>query len=530
MPDKPLPRYWARFIKQYNRRETHWYVSKIKSYDMDSLRQLQQGLRLLDKWFVRYESLGRKDRLKLLAFSHPTQRGKKSDKDLSTVLKWTPPTELFFAWLLDREGAISEANRPAGIRERYEAILRMIDEDAPYRVLRARYGEKLLNDLAANARNFLSMYKKLGLAWVESEQTVSLTSTGERYIAAETDEELRAIFERQVVKWQLYNPTLPRRYRALRLFPLVFLLRVLLKLKPAHLSKAEYALFVTKAETMAQVDGVVANIEAWRKLNPAERAKIISALEHPPPSRRRALFVELMDSANKEIEFLALTSPLTRITVDGAMGIGLSNRKRAQQFVKLRGEAPVFIEFESELDWFSYYGDWEQGPTVADAVEYYAQIGEIEKAKAVARLPEATAIEKSRVRRAVQERHIEDYFIDNLELIERGLRLYRRGSVSGRQYKTPINRVDTLCVDRHDRLVVIEYKKGKSADETVGQTLRYMGWVRVNLAGGKRVRGIIVAEKIDDKTKYAIQGMQWARGEEPVTLFEHSVKLSPIEL
>jgi RecB family endonuclease NucS len=143
---------------------------------------------------------------------------------------------------------------------------------------------------------------------------------------------------------------------------------------------------------------------------------------------------------------------------------------------------------------------------------------------------EATREEESRLRQAIQERHIEDYFVEHLDLLEKGLRLYRKGDVSGRQYKTPINRIDSLCLDRRSQFVVVEYKKGKSADDVVGQTLRYMGWVHVNLASGKKVRGIIVAEKIDEKIKYAIKGMQWPRGHEPINMIEHSFALKPVEL
>ncbi|MDE3092116.1 MAG: DUF91 domain-containing protein, partial [Chloroflexota bacterium] len=113
---------------------------------------------------------------------------------------------------------------------------------------------------------------------------------------------------------------------------------------------------------------------------------------------------------------------------------------------------------------------------------------------------------------------------------ENGLRMYSKGTVTGRQYKTPINRIDSLCLDRRNQFVVVEYKKGRTADDVVGQTLRYLGWVYVNLADNKRVRGIIVAERIDEKLKYAIRGMQWSRGQEPITLIEHSFALKPVEL
>jgi RecB family endonuclease NucS len=52
--------------------------------------------------------------------------------------------------------------------------------------------------------------------------------------------------------------------------------------------------------------------------------------------------------------------------------------------------------------------------------------------------------------------------------------------------------------------VVIELKKGRSADKVYGQCSRYMGWVRKNLAPkAASVRGVIVARKIDDKLKAA---------------------------
>jgi hypothetical protein len=497
---------------------------------LESLKQLREGLRLLNHWFVEYDALSKREIQQISAYLQLKVVTAKPGDDVAHLFRWTPATELFFAWLLDRHNVISQANRPAGIRERYAAILKMIDAGKSYRYLKTRFGHKMLNDLAANARNFLSMYKKLGLAWMESGQSVSVTSTGEQFISALSDEELRAIFERQVIKLQLDNPTLPTRYRDLRIFPLVFLLQVLLRIKPAQLSKVEYALFVTKAQTMSELDRVVTYISAWRALAHEERESILTKLSHPQSNRRRSLYLELLDSANKEIEFFTMTSPLRRAVVDGAMGLELYDRKRAQEFVKLRGKTQVFIEFKNELDWFSYFGDWKTGPTVADAIEYYTQIGEIEKAEAIARRPEATREEKSRLRQAIQERHIEDYFVEHLDLLEKGLRLYRKGAVTGRQYKTPINRIDSLCLDRREQFVVVEYKKGRTADDVVGQTLRYMGWVHINLASGKKVRGIIVAEKIDEKIKYAIRGMQWPRGQEPITMIEHSFALKSVDL
>lgn len=52
--------------------------------------------------------------------------------------------------------------------------------------------------------------------------------------------------------------------------------------------------------------------------------------------------------------------------------------------------------------------------------------------------------------------------------------------------------------------MVIELKVGKSSDRVVGQILRYMGWVKENIAGDKRVRGIIILDEVTDRLKYAV--------------------------
>ena len=49
---------------------------------------------------------------------------------------------------------------------------------------------------------------------------------------------------------------------------------------------------------------------------------------------------------------------------------------------------------------------------------------------------------------------------------------------------------------------MIELKRNQSSDDTVGQVLRYMGWVTENLKEAN-VRGIIVSGKYDEKLYYA---------------------------
>ena len=53
-------------------------------------------------------------------------------------------------------------------------------------------------------------------------------------------------------------------------------------------------------------------------------------------------------------------------------------------------------------------------------------------------------------------------------------------------------------------LVVVELKRGRSADRVIGQVARYMGWVRAHIAThGQDVEGIVVVHEHDDRLRYA---------------------------
>jgi hypothetical protein len=53
--------------------------------------------------------------------------------------------------------------------------------------------------------------------------------------------------------------------------------------------------------------------------------------------------------------------------------------------------------------------------------------------------------------------------------------------------------------------LVIELKRGRSSDTTLGQVLRYMGWVKAHLArAGEEVKGLIISHTGDQKLNYAL--------------------------
>jgi restriction system protein len=55
------------------------------------------------------------------------------------------------------------------------------------------------------------------------------------------------------------------------------------------------------------------------------------------------------------------------------------------------------------------------------------------------------------------------------------------------------------------RLLVIELKKGRASDKVVGQILRYMGYVKQDLADeGQTVKGAIIALEDDIRIRRAL--------------------------
>jgi hypothetical protein len=103
------------------------------------------------------------------------------------------------------------------------------------------------------------------------------------------------------------------------------------------------------------------------------------------------------------------------------------------------------------------------------------------------------------------EHHLRDYLVQHLESIEPGLQLYvdEEGD-DGVEYPTQVGRIDILATDRAGHFVVIELKVSRGPDAVAGQVLRYKNWVRHHLSDGRRVRGIIVAQHISDRIRYAI--------------------------
>ena len=112
---------------------------------------------------------------------------------------------------------------------------------------------------------------------------------------------------------------------------------------------------------------------------------------------------------------------------------------------------------------------------------------------------EAEVVERKQI-----EKDIETFYVTNLGQLEKGLKLVD----SGRQYSTPIGRIDLLCLSELGEYVVVEIKAQEARDSVFGQILRYIGWVHRNIpdAAGN-VRGIILAGLFPESARYSRIGL-----------------------
>jgi len=107
------------------------------------------------------------------------------------------------------------------------------------------------------------------------------------------------------------------------------------------------------------------------------------------------------------------------------------------------------------------------------------------------------------------EKHLEDFLVKNWAQTELGkdYDIYAEdGEPVGQQYPTDTGPMDLLAVKKDkSELLVVELKRGKASDVVVGQVLRYMGFVKEDLAEPHQaVRGAIIALEDDLRIRRAL--------------------------
>jgi len=106
------------------------------------------------------------------------------------------------------------------------------------------------------------------------------------------------------------------------------------------------------------------------------------------------------------------------------------------------------------------------------------------------------------------ESHLEEFLVTNWANTELGkdYDIYEEDGEKAQQYQTDTGPLDILAISKDKkRLLVVELKKGRASDAVVGQTLRYMSYVKDELAeDGQSVLGVIIAHEDDPRIRRAL--------------------------
>ncbi len=102
----------------------------------------------------------------------------------------------------------------------------------------------------------------------------------------------------------------------------------------------------------------------------------------------------------------------------------------------------------------------------------------------------------------ILEKGLEEAIKPNLKKM--GLKLAPKRIQQQFDMGSGVGRSDLICVDDDENLVILELKRGMTSDETIGQIMRYVGWVRENIAEeGQQVKGWIIAGDYDEHLRLA---------------------------
>jgi hypothetical protein len=108
------------------------------------------------------------------------------------------------------------------------------------------------------------------------------------------------------------------------------------------------------------------------------------------------------------------------------------------------------------------------------------------------------------------ERHLHEFLRDNWSHLELGQEwaLYQEpgDEEAGYEYPCDVGRIDLLAKHKTKPLwLVVELKRNQTSDQTVGQLLRYIGWVKRHLAEeSDEVYGMIICREADAGLHYAL--------------------------
>lgn len=355
--------------------------------------------------------------------------------------------------------------------------------------------DQIDQDATAMARMYKAVFQFLGLAWVEDDEKIVITPAGDAFLSANDP---KTVIQRQIQRYQIYNPTQGKGAQSFTIRPHIFLLDVLLH-SNLYITNDEYVLFVSRARNDKEIDQIVEWVQAWRALSITDQdiVRTLASELHDLQGRRSSLVNTINLNRSYAMQFLSYCEYLERpLGTSVAVKLRLAGKYDAEAIVRKYRTDAVFIQFATEKDWFAYFGDPERFPSKTEATDYYIDSSQPEKLGDVQASSEAIDAQ-------ISEKILEDFLERNLDKLEPGL------SLIGRQYPTITGPIDLFCRDKDGNLLVIELKKGRASDRVIGQLMRYIGFVKQNLLDHPKqvVRGVIVSRSVDKKLEMSVAGI-----------------------
>lgn len=110
------------------------------------------------------------------------------------------------------------------------------------------------------------------------------------------------------------------------------------------------------------------------------------------------------------------------------------------------------------------------------------------------------------------EKHLEAFLVANWNqtVLSNEFSIFEEeGEPVGQQYATDAGAIDILAISKDKkRILVLELKRGRASDVVVGQVLRYMGYVKDQIAEeDQTVEGAIIALEDDPKLRWALMAV-----------------------
>ena len=405
----------------------------------------------------------------------------------------------------------------AGYRWGPEALDRILARARQLGVLKPYFQDGSLQSRTALVRIWKKLLELLGLLWIRDGQEPILTRAGAQFLDTAQP---HSILDQQIAKYQYPNPSLQAPYvkNFQGLVPHIFLLQAMRRID-FRLTAQEHDLFLNLARKHDDLDRVVAYVHAWRGLTPDERLVFLNILKNTPEASRR--YNRIANSSAYQRAFLTYPSYIGTSSIDGVSTIVAIDRHDIESLVDPAKLQMKISRFKSLNDWFIYYGDPEQKPSwytyLKHAIE---EAGDKRQANTIRRANQKHIADSQieELERLEIEKGIEDFYTTRLSLIEPGLKLVP----NGRQYATPIGRIDLLCSSLDGGYVVIEIKAAEATDAVFGQILRYIGWVHRNF-GDASVRGVILASGFPETARYSRIGMLKSNAEQFILFKKHGL-------